>query len=675
MVAISEGRRRPAKPPGADEARAPGFAWAARILGRVTDHFLPASVLDVGCGRGVLLAAARDVLGIADIQGIGDPETADLLVSARAVAPFPPDLAFDLGRRYGLVSAFEVAHQIEPSRAEDFVARLARHGDAIAFSAAIPGQDGVEHANPQFLEFWQERFAAQGYALVDLFRPVFWADESMPLWCRQNLVLFVDEGFAARFPWTALYRPDGRVSMVHPTEYRDRLATARRQAEQLEQQRHRPEPPPPVPDAGDAVRRQLDATERYALLGLGQRRAGDRAAFQYFAAGTVPAQEWLDLLDLFGALPAEMQQKVTKQLVGEGLVALSALMAEAFLRSGTNRKPLIEACSISLHYIGFGERALAMLDESGLTKVDRSALAIAVGILIDREAFAEARETIARSGVDQRSKALLGRRVDGVEAATERLAQLPHGAENDVFVVNLLQDAHRRQAFTARFAQLGMRHRVARAVRVDDIPAELIPLLRVSVDSGLDGSFGNQLSQYRTWKAIAAGERPYGIVLEDDGYVRYRGLSRLSFEALAPDADIVFLNDRLAPAMTDGEDGAVGLDPLEDVLAARSFREPEAAALGSDGYVLSRRGAEKLVHIAEMEGFHTVGTDWYLVCHAFDYRRLDAINGQSVMAEVLRSWSARVEGLGSTRLKGFVMRPALVEHRPLGTWRSGRVYL
>jgi hypothetical protein len=163
--------------------------------------------------------------------------------------------------------------------------------------------------------------------------------------------------------------------------------------------------------------------------------------------------------------------------------------------------------------------------------------------------------------------------------------------------------------------------------------------------------------------------------LEDDAFVRYRGLGQLSFADLAPGADIIFLNDRLAPAMTSNEDGQIGLDRLEDVLVTLSFRMDRADALGSDGYVLSPSGAEKLLRIAETEGFHSAGTDWYLVCHSFDYRRIQELNPESKIAEVLRTWSARVQNLGAGRLMGVVVKPALVEHRPLGAWRDTRVYL
>ena len=116
----------------------------------------------------------------------------------------------------------------------------------------------------------------------------------------------------------------------------------------------------------------------------------------------------------------------------------------------------------------------------------------------------------------------------------------------------------------------------------NDIPEHLAPLLRIQRKRDLDGSFGNQLSQYGIWKTVATGTA-YGVILEDDAFVRCRGLGQLSFADLAPGADIIFLNDRLAPAMTSNEDGQIGLDRLEDVLVTLSFRMDRRTHSGLTG--------------------------------------------------------------------------------------------
>ncbi|WP_435201864.1 hypothetical protein [Qipengyuania sp. 902] len=54
----------------------------------------------------------------------------------------PQDLSqpFDLAQRFDLVQTLEVAEHLPETSARDFVASIARHGDIVLFSAAVPGQ-------------------------------------------------------------------------------------------------------------------------------------------------------------------------------------------------------------------------------------------------------------------------------------------------------------------------------------------------------------------------------------------------------------------------------------------------------------------------------------------------------------------------------------------------------
>ena len=52
-----------------------------------------------------------------------------------------------------------------------FVASLARHGDAVLFSAAIPFQGGAGHVNEHWPSYWAADFAVHGFVAVDTIRP------------------------------------------------------------------------------------------------------------------------------------------------------------------------------------------------------------------------------------------------------------------------------------------------------------------------------------------------------------------------------------------------------------------------------------------------------------------------------------------------------------------------
>jgi len=151
------------------------------------------AAIDVGCGVGTWLSVLREQ-GVAEVAGIdGDWVDRESLV-------IPPDCFIrrdlsvsdiDLKRKYDLVISLEVAEHLPPERAEPFVTRLTELGDFVLFSAAIPGQGGVNHVNEQWPEYWIELFGRRGYAPFDIIRRHIWAEDRIAVHYRQNILLFV----------------------------------------------------------------------------------------------------------------------------------------------------------------------------------------------------------------------------------------------------------------------------------------------------------------------------------------------------------------------------------------------------------------------------------------------------------------------------------------------------
>lgn len=164
---------------------------AAAVLAEVAPLLQPKSVLDVGCGVGTWLAQWQD-MGVADVLGLDGAyvDPADLQIARERFRATDLAQGFHLGRRFDLVESLEVAEHLEESHADLFVADLARHGDAILFSAAIPGQGGTRHVNEQWLSYWVPKFRGHGFELFDVLRPKLWNDDRIEFWYRQNAVLF-----------------------------------------------------------------------------------------------------------------------------------------------------------------------------------------------------------------------------------------------------------------------------------------------------------------------------------------------------------------------------------------------------------------------------------------------------------------------------------------------------
>jgi hypothetical protein len=115
---------------------------------------MPQNYLDVGCGTGAMVEAARGMgvtaYGI-DIMPLGGNWF------------YKHDLRnrFDHARKYQLISCIETAEHIEPQFAEILVGSISRHtiqGSILFWTAAGPGQDGIDHVNCQLGSYWRDIF-------------------------------------------------------------------------------------------------------------------------------------------------------------------------------------------------------------------------------------------------------------------------------------------------------------------------------------------------------------------------------------------------------------------------------------------------------------------------------------------------------------------------------------
>lgn len=218
---------------------------AAVVVPIVLDLLRVTSVVDVGCGEGAWLSVFEEH-GVPDVCGL-DGEYVD--VSRLAFDPsafFPVDLK-DAGALVGaagahapfdLVVSLEVAEHLPESSADEFVSSLAALGDAVLFSAAIPGQFGDGHVNCQWPDYWAQRFRDAGFECFDPVRLRTWTDNRVAYWYSQNALLYVRPERVKIEPGLAGEPPvSPPVRLVHPDLYSAVMADSQAQIDRLRRQR------------------------------------------------------------------------------------------------------------------------------------------------------------------------------------------------------------------------------------------------------------------------------------------------------------------------------------------------------------------------------------------------------------------------------------------------------
>jgi hypothetical protein len=189
------------------------------------------SVADFGCARGTWLAAWRRA-GVLDTMGLDGPyvEVSDLEIPPQSFHACDLTVPIDLARRFALVQSLEVAEHLPPQAARPFVGSLTRHADIVLFSASSPGQGGENHLNEQPYDFWRDRFAEQGYVMIDWLRPRILTDSAIQYWYRYNCFLFVAESALGTVPadWREAQIPaSAAVPDVAPVLFRMRKQVVR----------------------------------------------------------------------------------------------------------------------------------------------------------------------------------------------------------------------------------------------------------------------------------------------------------------------------------------------------------------------------------------------------------------------------------------------------------------
>lgn len=167
---------------------------AKAIVPLILNAFPVDSVVDIGCGVGTWLSVFR-TCGVNSVRGfdVNDLPSGNYFIDKNCIetrCDFS-DRDFLLNIKSDLCICLEVAEHLPDEAAGVLVKNLVNVSPVIIFSAAYPGQGGLNHINEQPPWYWREKFHDNGYMEIDFLRPLIWSDAMVGWWYRQNITSFV----------------------------------------------------------------------------------------------------------------------------------------------------------------------------------------------------------------------------------------------------------------------------------------------------------------------------------------------------------------------------------------------------------------------------------------------------------------------------------------------------
>jgi SAM-dependent methyltransferase len=180
---------------------------ARKCLQAIKRHVPFDSVVDFGCGIGGWLHAAK-MLGASRVLGIeGDwIKQSEMLIeeSELRIADLGNE-RFEFYRSFDLALSVEVGEHLPATSSDSLCDSMVNAANVLVFSAAIPGQGGVDHVNEQKPRYWVDKFWQRNFVPLEIIRPAIANETKMYPWLQQNLMMFLNYDLLSAQPQLARF--------------------------------------------------------------------------------------------------------------------------------------------------------------------------------------------------------------------------------------------------------------------------------------------------------------------------------------------------------------------------------------------------------------------------------------------------------------------------------------
>lgn len=240
-----------------------------------------------------------------------------------------------------------------------------------------------------------------------------------------------------------------------------------------------------------------------------------------------------------------------------------------------------------------------------------------------------------------------------------------HGAQDyPVYVINRSKDTDRMLRFSASCRKWGISFERLEAINCADPVFDFSPYEAEIAETFygktqfLRGAVGCFLSHVKAWRKIVEANIAGAIICEDDA--QFLGpIPRKFVEYNLPScADLGFVNQRTAAGIqnlfNNSTESSFDFFQINDAILYLLDACSVISAIGTDGYIISRQGAEKLLVIFQKAGV-SMEVDWFLFFHS--------------LSQAEREKFISIDGTGrfdmlefeSEKLNTYVILPSFVE--------------